>query len=775
MTNWQSWHARGFGLELVPVIPHDAKIAAGSSVQESMRGKTPGLRRDDGCWVGLGGSWSKDLFPKAKTHLQKWMKMGAHVGMQGRKIPGVDIDVNKEAVARAIQDLAFDILGEAPVRWRKKSPRRLLPYRCEGLRKRRITFMVDGEVQAVELLGDGQYYNVDAIHPSGEPYRWSDKEFKVDSLAEITKELVDKFFAALVDYLEMMGYEIVKQSSAGNASGTRKSLDNKALHAPASEDVLAILKAVPCDAEAFPERDDFVRVLPAIKAALGPDRDEHWPDVLDWALGYPGAEEEYITKIWESIKDAELGWSFLLAWAQGHGYAGQAQKDFDEGVDDNMEHALKQLPDNHPMKETALEKAQKGTVFCYEQDKFFDMTTGAPLSSNAFNAKHTGVAAFGNTGKKSASAIFMNHGNSTKVDRLTYLVGVRDRVVTMPDGTTAFNQWSPGPMVPTPGRDVQPWLNHMELIFGPPGSEASNHILDYMAHLVQRRGVKVNHAVVLYGETQGTGKDTCLVPLTRFLGSDNVEGISPERVLSQFNGFLRNELIIINEMVNFEKLVVMNRMKEWLATPPDTLSINPKFMKPYNIPNAVNVIITTNYGDAVRMDNTDRRFWVHEVLLTEPLEEAYYAGLHKWYSDGGCEAVIGWLMGRDISAFNPKASPPITDAKRAMIADSLPKEAQQLLRLFDEGEALNSRMLMTTRELLNHARVNEGINATEHHATMVMKQLGWSPTKRVRLNGAKESPARVWCQSRDTLAHDPHTIARMYREDVKAGEASHHA
>jgi hypothetical protein len=774
---FRSWWKRGFGPRLVGVIPHDAKLAPDTDVSEANRGKVPGRLRENG-WVGLGGKFV-DRPPTTQNEAKQWMKDGAAVGVFAQFFPAADIDVSDEAVARDIQQLAFEHLGDAPVRTRKKSSRRLLPYRSTkgDLRKRRVAFKIGDEVNAVELLGAGQYYNVDGIHPSGEPYVWRGENantFTAGSLTEIDDAKLDKFFVAVVEYLETFGYEIVKQTSGSSTTKhDRKSLDDAALHAPNPERVLTMLQAIPCNETTFETRDDFVQVLAAIKAALGEARDDFWPQVLDWALAYPGATDDYITKIWESFKDTALGWSFLEGWGRSKGYDGETQLAFDDGVAEKqiVNQIVQQLPDDHPMKETALEKAQRTTVFCYEQDKFYDMDTGVQLSSNAFNSKHTGVAEYGKSGVHSAAAIFMNDPASIKVNTITYLAGNEKRVVEMPDGTIAFNLWRPGPMKPaknvTPDM-VKPWLDHMEMIFGPRDGEAMDHILNYMAHLVQRRGVKINHAIVIYGEKQGTGKDTCLVPLMRFLGPNNVENISPEQVTSQFNAFLRNEMLVINEMINFEKLAIMNKMKPWLAAPPETLPINSKFTKPYNIPNTVNVIITTNYGDAIRMDDSDRRFWVHEVEIDEVREPAYYEALHKWYEDGGCEKVIGWLMQRDLRRFNPKVAPPMTQAKRVMIDASLVKEAQQLVRLFDEGEALHGRKLMTVRELLNHARVVEGITANDRHGTQVLKHLGWHATPKMRVGAG--SPVRVWCRDAKVTKFASSVVAAMYADDIKANE-----
>src|ERR1700747_280001 len=102
--NWRKWWAAGFGKELLPIIPIDATLSPASKVTEANLGKVPGLRLDDGTWVGLVGKWAEKLFPTARR-LQEWMKMGAGVGIQARKINCADVDANDRAVADAIVEI----------------------------------------------------------------------------------------------------------------------------------------------------------------------------------------------------------------------------------------------------------------------------------------------------------------------------------------------------------------------------------------------------------------------------------------------------------------------------------------------------------------------------------------------------------------------------------------------------------------------------------------------------------------------------------------------
>jgi hypothetical protein len=64
---------------------------------------------------------------------------------------------------------------------------------------------------------------------------------------------------------------------------------------------LDLLKVWPNTPENVPTHIDFVCAIAAIKTALGPDREDYYPDVEQWSLGYDGNTPEYIRERWDSI------------------------------------------------------------------------------------------------------------------------------------------------------------------------------------------------------------------------------------------------------------------------------------------------------------------------------------------------------------------------------------------------------------------------------------------------------------------------------------------
>jgi hypothetical protein len=365
---WPDWWDK-YNQELVSVIPANADS---ETIAGHLRGKCPGTRKADGKWVGTTGAMADRLMTldEAKTA----HRSGAVIGMLGRNFPALDIDVEDEALADAIEKRAFDTLGPAPVRVRAGSSRRLLMYAGSGLQKRRLEFRTpDGCKHAVELLATGQYFNVDGIHPSGSPYEWQGEHPCVlgpYGLSETDADGVSMLFEALPAALGRHGCTIGREATAG-ASGSRKRIDDAYMAAPSPQHVLDLLAATPCIEERFKDRHDIVAWLCGVKAALGDHHEEHRPAVLEWFLEYPGAEEAYFDKIWDSVTDSAVGWDWLAA-ASGTDIA--AQVDF-ANPPEIADEDLPEAPEGEAQK-AARKRMFSNTVYISGVDRFGDWETG---------------------------------------------------------------------------------------------------------------------------------------------------------------------------------------------------------------------------------------------------------------------------------------------------------------------------------------------------------------------------------------------------------------
>ena len=82
--------------------------------------------------------------------------------------------------------------------------------------------------------------------------------------------------------------------------------------------------------------------------------------------------------------------------------------------------------------------------------------------------------------------------------------------------------------------------------------------------------------------------------------------------------------------------------------------------------NRVLVVAFSNERAAITISTEDRR-WFCLWAECDKLPETEAVGLWNWYKNrGGFAAVAHYLASRDVSAFNPSAAPPMTEAKAIM-------------------------------------------------------------------------------------------------------------
>ena len=254
-----------------------------------------------------------------------------------------------------------------------------------------------------------------------------------------------------------------------------------------------------------------------------------------------------------------------------------------------------------------------------------------------------------------------------KVDKIEYAPGQPDKFIRGHNSyiNTYIDDTDTG-MV----GDCTPWLELFEVLGW--GGEKREHILDYLAYTIQHPEDKINHAIIL-GGGQGIGKDTLIWPVVTAMGR-NASVIQGSDLLLPFNSFLLNtKLLQINEVDagNYvQAQAISNKIKGFVTAPPDTISINEKMVPSFNIQNIVNVVMCTNETRPLVMAMDSRRYYFlwsylnihdasgHNVL---PRYKLYYKELWAWLKADGWKYCVNYLQRRDVSAFDPGATPPTTD------------------------------------------------------------------------------------------------------------------
>jgi hypothetical protein len=235
------------------------------------------------------------------------------------------------------------------------------------------------------------------------------------------------------------------------------------------------------------------------------------------------------------------------------------------------------------------------------------------------------------------------------------------------EGLTCFNLYRPAIIKPGNAEEAISWVQLVWKVY----PNDADHILDWLAHRVQKPAEKINHALLL-GGAPGIGKDTMLEPAKHAVGPWNCMEVSPKQLLGRFNSFLKSVILRVSEardLGDFDRFQLYDHMKTIIAAPPDVLRVDEKNLREYSIPNCTGVVITTNRkADGIYLPSDDRRHYVAWSDLTmDNFEPGYWDRLWAWYLNGGFGHVAVYLMQRDISGFNPKAPPLKTQAFWAIV------------------------------------------------------------------------------------------------------------
>lgn len=321
-----------------------------------------------------------------------------------------------------------------------------------------------------------------------------------------------------------------------------------------------------------------------------------------------------------------------------------------------------------------LEKAEWWNRFAYIQtdDAYFDLQDKRELPRGTFNAlfRHISCKSIHNGRKIEASYSFDEHRQAKGAKSLvgvTYAAGAD--VLVARDGMVYGNRWRNARPTPKAG-DISPWLAHVERMV--PETFEREHLLNALAHKVQFPTHKINHAILM-GGNHGSGKDTLFAPFFWAIGGNakaNCSLVKNEDLNSQWGYALECEVMEIAELRQAEakdRRALENTLKPIIAAPPELLMVNRKGMHPYMALNRVFVVAFSNERVAISLPSEDRRWFVLWCAAPK-LPEAQAVSLWNWYQHrGGFEAVAHYLHTRDVSAWNPNAPPPMTEAKLIMV------------------------------------------------------------------------------------------------------------
>lgn len=611
--------------------------------------------------VPVEKGWRRSVaLPIAKAKAR--LKAGGNVGVRLRETDLViDVDPrhfakDDDPLARLTRDFA---LPDAP--FVKTGGGGLHLY----LRKPVGAEIVNGlpNYEGIEFKSFGrQVVAAGSIHPdTGKPYRLDD-----DALALSLSEAPE----ATTALLDAIARRSAEASTDAHGEITPEQLER----------LLSTL-----DVAAYNGRhDDWIRIMMASHRATGGAGVEEF---VAWSTGDPdyADDEASIRKRWASFKPrpggVTLGTLLKAVADAGHGAVveeitrSSPEEDFPDDVEAPvLAGAVKVASTAAGVSRPRSLAVWNEWVWVAEPYQFVRRGDTRKYRTDQWKSLFANLKPDGDV----LNAIWKNNLPMRKFETLVYLPEAGE----FPDGEDAgrYNIWRKSGIEAEPG-NVSVFLDHMAHLFPDEGDR--NHVLDYLALLVQRPADKIHFALLIRG-AQGTGKSWIGNLMERIVGSRNTVRPSNDEVTSRWTAWMEGaQLAIIEELMTLGRKEVANRLKP--AITDTTLRIEEKGCSIYSIPNCLNFLCFTNHDDALPIEHGDRR-WLVVFSPAKKHEEAYYRRLFGYLDGGGAAHVKYWLANRRV-ALNPRGVAPSTEGKETMRRLGMGDAKAYLLEMFEAASA----------------------------------------------------------------------------------------
>ena len=325
---------------------------------------------------------------------------------------------------------------------------------------------------------------------------------------------------------------------------------------------------------------------------------------------------------------------------------------------------------------------QQGVVFVVKGRSYLHLASGQKLDPEEFADS---IAA--KVGKNPHGQMMLSP-TMPKVMHRDYLAGVSQLILRETDGTLAVNLWQRGGVIPAAG-DATPILEFLERLI--PDVPSREHVVRYLAHLVQHPAVKIEHGIIITGG-YGTGKGTLHRIIAAIFGETNARKIEGVELGEPYTARLVDaQVLMIEEAHHGERLEVFEKTKELLTA--EFYYAHDKHVRRFRGRTPRGMFLASNDAAPIVLPRGDRRWFVCTTPETPETEEektanrTFFKRLHDLLDrdDTTMAAFAEYLRMLPLDGFNAKGAPPMTKAKEAATEASRTPTAQVLAELIEVG------------------------------------------------------------------------------------------
>lgn len=196
-------------------------------------------------------------------------------------------------------------------------------------------------------------------------------------------------------------------------------------------------------------------------------------------------------------------------------------------------------------------------------------------------------------------------------------------------------------------------------------AECVEWILRWLAYPLQNPGAKMQTALLMFGEKQGTGKSLFFQDVIAPIYGDYATVASQHQLDSSFTAWRSRKLFVLfEEVLSRDDKYSHNGTLKYMITG-KSMSINQKNLPEREERNHMNSAFLSNEPQPIPLELEDRRFMVIEARNKQP--EEFYAPVVRSINNGGVEAFYQFLLDFPLDGFNEHTKPMMTLAKERVI------------------------------------------------------------------------------------------------------------
>ncbi len=226
-------------------------------------------------------------------------------------------------------------------------------------------------------------------------------------------------------------------------------------------------------------------------------------------------------------------------------------------------------------------------------------------------------------------------------------------------------------------------------------------ILRWLAYPLQNPGAKMQTALLMFGEKQGTGKSLFFQDVISPIYGEYGTVASQHQLDSTFTAWRSRKLFVLfEEVLSRDDKYSHNGTLKYMVTG-KSMSINQKNLPERTERNHLNAAFLSNEPQPIPIELEDRRFMVIEARRKQAKE--FYDAVQASIEKGGIEAFYQFLLDFPMGDFNEHTKPMMTLAKERVIEFGL-NGWMSFHRAWKDGYTVSPYCSCLTEDLYNMYR-----------------------------------------------------------------------